>query len=88
LARNRIRRWKNCCAKSAPLTSGLKPFLTANWRYLAMMNFVVDPQILAQFVPEGLSSIFSRAKLFSASSAFFFSFACSDVAKTRRSCFS
>jgi hypothetical protein len=21
----------------------LKPFLTANWRYLAMLNFVVDP---------------------------------------------
>jgi len=25
----------------------LKPFLTANWRYLAMLNFAVDPKILA-----------------------------------------
>ena len=23
----------------------LKPFLTANWRYLAMINFAVDPEI-------------------------------------------
>ena len=31
----------------------LKPFLTANWRYLAMLNFRVDPQILAPHVPAG-----------------------------------
>jgi uncharacterized protein len=31
----------------------LKPFLTANWRYLAMLNFVVDPHILTPFVPAG-----------------------------------
>ena len=31
----------------------LKPFLTANWRYLAMMNFVIDPKIRAFFVPNG-----------------------------------
>jgi len=31
----------------------VKPFLTANWRYLAMMNFVVDPELLAPFVPRG-----------------------------------
>ena len=23
----------------------LKPFLTANWRYLAMLNFIADPKI-------------------------------------------
>jgi uncharacterized protein YqjF (DUF2071 family) len=31
----------------------LKPFLTANWRYLAMLNFAVDPKILAPHVPAG-----------------------------------
>jgi uncharacterized protein len=31
----------------------MKPFLTAKWRYLAMMNFVVDPKILVSFVPAG-----------------------------------
>ena len=29
----------------------LKPFLTANWRYLAMLNFAVDPKILQPLVP-------------------------------------
>jgi uncharacterized protein YqjF (DUF2071 family) len=31
----------------------LKPFLTANWRYLAMLNFAIDPQLLAPHVPVG-----------------------------------
>ncbi len=31
----------------------LKPFLTANWRYLAMLNFAVDSKILAPHVPAG-----------------------------------
>src|SRR5246500_4947762 len=31
----------------------LKPFLTANWRYLAMLNFAVDSKILAPHVPDG-----------------------------------
>ena len=29
----------------------VRPFLTANWRYLAMLNFVVDPKIVAPLVP-------------------------------------
>jgi uncharacterized protein len=29
----------------------LKPFLTADWRYLAMLNFGVDPKILRPLVP-------------------------------------
>jgi len=33
--------------------SGVKPFLTANWRYLAMLNYVVDPRIIAPLVPPG-----------------------------------
>ncbi len=31
----------------------LKPFLTANWRYLAMLNFQIDPAILAARIPVG-----------------------------------
>src|SRR5207237_1220594 len=31
----------------------VRPFLTANWRYLAMLNFVVDPKIVAPLVPPG-----------------------------------
>ena len=30
-----------------------KPFLTAEWRYLAMLNYLVDPAVLAPFVPAG-----------------------------------
>jgi uncharacterized protein YqjF (DUF2071 family) len=29
----------------------LKPFLTANWRYLAMLNFAIDQKILEALVP-------------------------------------
>lgn len=31
----------------------LKPFLTAHWRYLAMLNYAIDPAILAPRVPVG-----------------------------------
>jgi uncharacterized protein len=31
----------------------LKPFLTANWRYLALLNFAVDPKLLEPHVPAG-----------------------------------
>jgi len=31
----------------------LKPFLTAEWRYLAMLNYQVEPAVLAPFVPAG-----------------------------------
>jgi uncharacterized protein len=42
----------------------VKPFLTANWRYLAMMNFVVDPKILAPLVPVGTELDFYEGKTF------------------------
>jgi uncharacterized protein len=31
----------------------MRPFLTANWRYIAMLNYVVDPCMLAPLVPSG-----------------------------------
>lgn len=29
------------------------PFLTAEWRYLAMLNYEIEPRILMPFVPRG-----------------------------------
>jgi uncharacterized protein YqjF (DUF2071 family) len=42
----------------------LKPFLTANWRYLAMLNFVVDPEILKPLVPFGIELDFHEGETF------------------------
>src|SRR6185295_3618864 len=30
-----------------------KPFLTAEWRHLVMLNYEIDPAILRRFVPKG-----------------------------------
>jgi uncharacterized protein len=42
----------------------VKRFLTANWRYLAMLNFVVDPATLAPFVPPGIELDFENGETF------------------------
>ena len=42
----------------------VRPFLTANWRYLAMLNFVVDPKILAPLVPPGTEIDFENGETF------------------------
>jgi uncharacterized protein len=39
----------------------MQSFLTANWRYLAMLNYTVDPAILAPFVPPGTEIDFERS---------------------------
>jgi uncharacterized protein YqjF (DUF2071 family) len=31
----------------------VKPFLSAHWRYLAMLNYVVDPRLISPLVPPG-----------------------------------
>lgn len=31
----------------------LKPFLTAEWKHLAMLNYEIDPAVLTSFVPHG-----------------------------------
>ena len=41
-----------------------KPFLTANWRYLAMLNYVVDPKVLESLVPFGTELDFHEGKTF------------------------
>ena len=42
----------------------MKPFLIANWRYLAMLNFVVDPAIVAPLVPPGTELDFENGETF------------------------
>jgi uncharacterized protein YqjF (DUF2071 family) len=42
----------------------LKPFLTANWQYLAMLNFAVDPRILEPLVPQETELDFHEAQTF------------------------
>ncbi|MDP9186927.1 MAG: DUF2071 domain-containing protein [Verrucomicrobiota bacterium] len=42
----------------------MRPFLTANWRYLAMLNFVVDPKIVAPLVPPGTEIDFENGETF------------------------
>ena len=42
----------------------LKPFLTANWRYLAMLSFAVEPKILQPFVPIGTELDFHQGQTF------------------------
>jgi uncharacterized protein YqjF (DUF2071 family) len=42
----------------------LKPFLTANWRYLAMMNFVADPKLLEPLLPLGTELDFHEGRTF------------------------
>lgn len=42
----------------------LKSFLTANWRRLAVLNFVAEPQLLAPLVPTGTELDFHNGKTF------------------------
>ncbi|HSY09278.1 MAG TPA: DUF2071 domain-containing protein [Candidatus Dormibacteraeota bacterium] len=41
-----------------------KVFLTAGWRYLAMLNYEIEPAILAPFVPHGTEIDFWNGKTF------------------------
>jgi len=34
--------------------NGVRPFLRAEWRHLAILNFVVEPSVLAPILPRGL----------------------------------
>jgi uncharacterized protein YqjF (DUF2071 family) len=42
----------------------MRPFLTANWRYLAMLNFCVDPKIVAPLAPPGTEIDFENGETF------------------------
>lgn len=41
-----------------------KPFLTAEWRYLAMLNYEVDPAVVAPFVPAGTELDYYQGKTY------------------------
>ena len=41
-----------------------KPFLTAEWRHLAMLNYAIDPQILRPLVPSGTELDFHDGQTF------------------------
>ena len=43
---------------------GPRPFLTARWEHLAMLNFEIDPQRLAPLVPTGTELDFHEGRTF------------------------
>lgn len=49
-----------------------KHFLAAEWRYLAMLNYEIDPAILAPFVPKGTELDSWRGKTFVSMVGFLF----------------
>jgi hypothetical protein len=50
----------------------LKPVLTANWRYVAYLNFNVDPSLMLASVPQGTELDFIGGKTFVTLIAFLF----------------
>jgi uncharacterized protein len=42
----------------------VQPFLTANWRYLTVLNYVVDPQLIAPLVPVETEIDFENGETF------------------------
>ncbi|MFL6588587.1 MAG: YqjF family protein [Chthoniobacterales bacterium] len=50
----------------------MRPFLTANWRYLAMLNFAIDPKILEPLVPTGTELDFHGGRTFASVVGFLF----------------
>src|SRR5207247_3166744 len=42
----------------------VQPFLTANWRYLAMLSYVVDAHLIAPLVPSGTEIDFENGETF------------------------
>jgi uncharacterized protein YqjF (DUF2071 family) len=49
-----------------------KPFLTAEWRYLAMLNYEIDPETLLSFVPRGTEIDSWHGKTFASMVGFLF----------------
>jgi uncharacterized protein YqjF (DUF2071 family) len=42
----------------------MQPFLTANWRYLVMLNYVIDPRLIAPLVPAKTEIDFENGETF------------------------
>jgi uncharacterized protein YqjF (DUF2071 family) len=43
---------------------GVQPFLTADWRYLAMLNYVVDPELITTLLPPETEIDFENGETF------------------------
>jgi hypothetical protein len=98
LARNQVHLWKDCCSDRKielqlilqrrsliVARQGVPSFLTANWRYLAMLNYVVDPRLITPLVPAEtemvrLSSV-SLGFCFSIHASWVFQFRCTAISK-------
>src|SRR4029077_17035368 len=46
------------------MVESVQPFLTANWRYLAMLNYVVDPRLIAPLIPAETEIEFENGETF------------------------
>src|SRR5438045_563316 len=42
----------------------MQPFLSANWQYLALLNFVVEPRLIAPLVPPGTEIDYENGETF------------------------
>ncbi len=47
-----------------PAATDARPFLTAEWRHLAMLNYVVDPHLLAPYLPAGVELDFWQGRTY------------------------
>ena len=47
-----------------PMATSTKAFLTAGWHHLAMLNFEVEPEILASYLPAGTEIDFFQGKTY------------------------
>jgi len=61
----------------------VQPFLTAKWRYLAMLNYVVDPRLITPLVPAETEIDFENGETFSVSLGLYFSTHASSVFQFR-----
>ena len=58
------------------LTTAQTIFLTAKWRYLAMLNYEIEPAALARFVPAGTELDFWNGKTYVSMVGFLFQNTC------------
>ncbi len=59
------RRTRRFAREVAALTHQVvKPFLTASWRYLAMLNYRIDPALLEKYIPPDVERDFYEGETF------------------------
>jgi len=50
----------------------LKPLLTAHWRYLAVLTFEIEPEVLVSYVPAGVELELENGRAYASLSGFLF----------------